>query len=437
MYPINKFFLYILLFSSLNICAVQTTLLIKIPTRSRPDQFFKMLDTYYEYLSHTIPFTFLITCDQDDTSMNNESVIEKLQSYPHLVFGFTNCASKVEAYNQDVNNFDFDILLVAADDIVPVVKNFDVIIFNTMKETFPDFDGVLNINDGTIGRLCNTIPILGSRYYKRFGYIYHPSYKALVCDVELTNVSKILKREKVIDQVLMKHNHPSWGLAKKDNLYKKNETFHMQDKDVFFQRRVNFFDIPPTDIELATPKLWSILICTTQERQASFVSLYRKIARQIQDLNLQDRIEILFFKDKQGAHTIGHKRNILLEKSQGKYVSFIEGEDDIHDQYVELVTATLANNPDCVALNATVYSKDTNAKPLIRSINYKRYAQPHIKAPNHLNPIKRSIAAQFTFSDNEHYSDNTWALQLAESALLQTEATINQPYYFCKTVKSH
>ncbi len=433
MYLIKKFLLYMLLLSSFEISANYSTLLIKIPTRSRPDQFFKNLDTYYENLSHTLSFTFLITCDRDDTSMNNKDVIKKLKRYPNLVFSFGNCTSKVEAYNKDVNNFDFDMLIVASDDIVPVVKNFDAILFQNMKEAFPDFDGVLNINDGKVGRQCNTIPILGGKYYKRFGYIYHPAYKALVCDVELTNVSKILKKEKVVDQVLMKHNHHTWHLAPKDNLYKKNETYHNQDKIIFAQRGVNFFDLPQKEIERATPKLWSILICTIEERKASFTALYEKLTKQIQDLDLQDHIEVLYFKDKRGEHTVGHKRNVLLEQSKGKYVSFIDDDDDIHDKYIELIATKLGDHPDCVNLNGIIRSNDQRPKKFIHSIEYKSYFEKnntYFRPPNHLNPIRRSIAVQFTFPEKNRGEDTDWAMQIVRSGLLRTEETIDEPYYF-------
>lgn len=55
-------------------------LLIKFPTRERPQKFFKMLDLYYQYLSGTVPVHFLISCDIDDRSMNCPESIENYNS---------------------------------------------------------------------------------------------------------------------------------------------------------------------------------------------------------------------------------------------------------------------------------------------------------------------------------------------------------------------
>jgi len=417
---IKKIFLSILLFSVFNLNAIKTSLLIKMPAHSKPDRFLKILDFYYRKLSHTIPYTFLITCNQADKSINNKAFIKKLKKYPNLVFSFSNNNSIVEAYNRDIDRFEFDVLLVTSDEILPVVKNFDLIIFNTMQETFPDFDGVLNFNDGSIERLCNTIPVIGSKYYKRFGYIYHPAYKSLACEHEFTSVSRILKKEKMLDRLVMRNNMNIQEVA---NI----------DKDVLAQRRARFFDLSQEDIERATPKLWSILICTMDEREQQFASLYEKLNQQIYDLNAQDHIEVLYFKDKRGEHTVGFKRNILVEQSKGKYISFIDDDDHIHDKYVELIATKLFNNPDCVNLNGIITFNGKNPKKFVHSIQHKKYSEEnnvYLRPPNHLNPIRRSIAAQFTFPVKNFSEDTDWAMQIAQSGLLHTEETIDEPYYF-------
>ena len=191
--------------------AIATTLLIKIPTRSRPPQFFKNLDKFYQHISFEIPYMFLISCDVNDFEMNNPSVIKRLKNYPNLEFSFNNNLSKVEAFNRDLDKYEFDILLVVHDDMEPIVKGFDKIIIDNMLKNFPDLDGVLNLNDGFVGAQCNTMPAIGKKYYDRFKYVYNPNYKALVCNVEFTLISKILKKEKIINQVLIRHNHPAWG----------------------------------------------------------------------------------------------------------------------------------------------------------------------------------------------------------------------------------
>lgn len=237
-----KKLLFIFAFTLPLLCSNQSPkLLIKMPTRSRPEQFFKVLDIYYKFLSNTITYKFVINCDIDDKTMNNKEIIERFAKYPNLDFYFSNTTSKIESYNSKMELYsDYDIILVTADDMEPIVKDYDKIIVDTMLEKFPDFDGVLNFNDGHIKHdNLNTLPILGKTYYQRFGYIYHPSYKALCCDNELTFVSRMLDKEYISDTVIIKHNHPYFTGTAYDELYSKNELFHKADMANYFSRREN------------------------------------------------------------------------------------------------------------------------------------------------------------------------------------------------------
>lgn len=411
----------------------QPTLLIKIPTRTRPHQFFKNLDSFYSKLSQNIPYLFLITCDSDDESMNNSLVKRRLESYPNLEFSFSANASKVEACNKDLERYDFDILLAVHDDMQAVTKGFDEIIVNTMAEHFPDFDGVLNFHDGFIGGQCNTLPVVGKKFYDRFGYLYNPAYKALVCNVELTNISKMLKKEVIIDQPIIRHNHPSWNAGKLDALYTKNEAHHEEDLGTFLRRRSESFGLSQEILEAATPKLWSILICTIEGREESFERLCDKLKTQINALGLCDEIEILSCKDKRGENTVGLKRNKLMEQSSGLYTQFLDDDDDIHEDFIKMIYEKLQSKPDCVSLTGIITTNGTNPKTFIHSIKYDDYFEQnniYFRPPNHINPIKRSIAIQFAFPEKNVGEDTDWAMSIAHSKLIKTEEVIETPYYF-------
>lgn len=415
-----------------NIYTKDPLLLIKIPTRSRPEQFFKTLDTYYQKLSQQVPYRFLITCDIDDQTMNNPEVIAHLNSYKNLQYCFHKNSSKVEAYNRDITEQQFDILLLVSDDLEPVVDGYDKIIVQRMQESFLDYDGVLNFHDGYVGAQCNTLPVIGRKYYDRFGYAYHPDYKALYCDEELCVVSKILRKEKVCNEVIIKHNHPVWGAGKWDELYARNEALKSRDEAVFLARRAKNFDLSTKDIEAATPKLWSILICTLDERAESFKTLTDKVYGQITALGLQNDIEILAFKDNR-ALPVGFKRNELLRASSGKYVCFLDDDDDVHDQYIAMIYNGLKQNPDCVSLTGIISHHGDHCKKFIHSLKYNSYFEKdsvYYRPPNHLNPMRRSVAIQFMFPELNHSEDLQWTIKLTQSCLLKTEVAIDEPYYF-------
>gem|GEM_PF-3908678 len=180
-------------------------------------------------------------------------------------------------------------------------------------------------------------------------------------------------------------------------------------------------------------KLWSILICTLDERKESFEKICNKLQHQISINNLDNEIEILFFKDNR-EHSIGFKRNTLLEESQGEYVCFVDDDDDVHDLYIPMIYEKLVQKPDCVSLVGIMTTNGHNPEKFIHSIQFNnRYCTEngiHLRSPNHLNPIKRSIAIQFSFPENNFGEDRHWTLALAKSGLLKNEATLDIPYYF-------
>ena len=217
--------------------------LIKFPTRNRPEKFFKTLDLYYNLLSGKRKVHFLITCDEDDTSMNNDVVKERLKQYKDLTVIYGDSSTKIEAVNADLDITEFQIVILASDDMIPVTKGYDDIIYDKMTSTFPDFDGVVWFNDGVQGNRLNTLCILGYTYYNRFKYIYNPEYKSLWCDAEFTYVGNKLIKQKYFDQVIIKHDHHSATGVGFDELYDANEKYEGEDKQTFLKRQAKNFDL--------------------------------------------------------------------------------------------------------------------------------------------------------------------------------------------------
>lgn len=216
-------------------------LLIKFPTRGRMNKFFKVLDIYYSNIVDNENTYFLISCDIDDKTMNNGIVKTKLKKYKNLILKYSDNKSKIEAINNDLNDISFDILLLASDDMIPQIKGFDNIIREKMNQNYQDYDGVLWFNDGYQGSNLNTLCILGKKYYDRFGYIYHPSYKSLWCDNEFMEVSKILNKVKYFDDVIIKHEHQVWTGEKWDEMQIYNDSFNFIDRNNYYLRKSNNF----------------------------------------------------------------------------------------------------------------------------------------------------------------------------------------------------
>tara|TARA_B100001758_G_C18167620_1_gene482510 strand:- start:137 stop:796 length:660 start_codon:yes stop_codon:yes gene_type:complete len=215
-------------------------LLIKFPTRVRARKFLKVLNTYVRMLDDkTTPI--VVSCDNDDTSMKEEFVTQVISQYDNVELQFGDNSTKIEAINHNMDKLDFDIVLLASDDMVPRVKGFDTIIKNKMSTHYPDTDGVLWFNDGYKGDSLNTLCILGKKYYDRFGYIYNPEYKSVWCDNEFMDVSKFLDRVTYFDNVIIRHEHPDWGFGSNDSIHMNNRKNESTDRFTYEKRKkINF-----------------------------------------------------------------------------------------------------------------------------------------------------------------------------------------------------
>lgn len=179
---------------------------------------------------------------------------------------------------------------------------------------------------------------------------------------------------------------------------------------------------------------WSILIPTIVERTPVFEKLYTELTKQITALNLTDQIEILYFRDKRSENLVGFKRNLLLEQSLGEYTCFIDDDDLVHANYIQMIYAKLLENPDCVSLTGIITFNGENPRKFIHSIKYDSWFtgqdKIYYRPPNHLNPIKRTIASQFKFPLKNVGEDSDWSMQICKSQLIKIEAEILEPYYF-------
>lgn len=213
-------------------------LLIKFPSRSRPAKFMEVFNLYRSMASGKHQVKFLLSFDLDDPTMNNPGIRNWVAKQEHGVKAFWgNSKTKIEAINADLQHAeDYDVMLLASDDMFPQVAGYDDIIIQDMNKHYPDGDGVLHYNDGKQGERLNTLCIMGKKYFDRFGYIYNPEYKSVFCDNEFTDVSRMLGKATYIDNMLIRHYWIEIGI---DALYMRNENreLYAHDNAVYNRRK--------------------------------------------------------------------------------------------------------------------------------------------------------------------------------------------------------
>lgn len=190
-------------------------------------------------MSTTADVRYLVTIDADDQTMTKQ-VVEQAEKMGNVQVISGMSESKIHAINRDMSRSgEWDILVLASDDMVPVKRGWDALVQVAFTTYFPDTDGVVHFTDGHTP--LNTQCILGRKYYERLGYIYHPSYRSLWCDNEFQQVSWMLNKCVFINECIIEHQHWTNGHGQPDALMRHTESFYNVDKRNYERRKaVNF-----------------------------------------------------------------------------------------------------------------------------------------------------------------------------------------------------
>ncbi len=216
-----------------------------LPSKSRPTKFFNTVENIIENCV-TEDYEIISVCDESDETMNNQDVRLKISEYPKLTVYYHETEGKISAINTCVQHIpdDASIIVLLADDIFITEKGFDVHIEEDMKQFFPDGKkGLINYPDQIVGDRQITMPVMSKSLIDYFGYIYNPNYRAVFCDNEQLAVVKQLGYYKFVNKRLYEHRHTIWGLSANDDLNRYNESFYHTDKETFFKRQKNNFDL--------------------------------------------------------------------------------------------------------------------------------------------------------------------------------------------------
>jgi len=386
-------------------------ILLKCPTRSRPKQVIDTLRKYVELADKPKLLGIAVSSDNDDASMHDLNVDYHIRRLPvawvQIFFGDNK--SKIEAVNADMDKitWDWDIVLLVSDDMIPQVKGYDDVIRSNMT---PDRDRIIWVNDGNQGNNLNTISILGRTMYESFGYIYHPSYKSLYCDTEFTDLCKGSLADKCIyfPTVLIRHEHPGTGFPEKsDELYERNQKYWSEDMENYVSRKTYQYD-------------WSIMIPTLVERSATFNGLMDRLTEKQKRICPDLKIEFCISCDNR-EKSVGAKRQELLQSAKGKYLSFIDDDDDVTDAYFEDAFQCIKRGFHACRLRGQMAEytfthsiENRLDTPLARD---KEFLRP----PNHLNIMLADFAKLVPFRNAVRGEDLDWTMRLARGGFIKTE----------------
>jgi len=163
-----------------------------------------------------------------------------------------------------------------------------------------------------------------------------------------------------------------------------------------------------------TNPAWTILIATIGKREQKFLKLLDFLMPQVN--KYKGKIQVLAYWNNFES-PIGEIRQRLIEEANGDYVSFIDDDDWIADDYCDLIYDKLKTGTDYVGFNVKLTHENLDKEKRIahHSLSYQGWTQDNegfYRDVSHLNPIKRSIAKQVKFPSMAAGEDFAWAVSV-------------------------
>ena len=391
-------------------------ILLKCPTRSRPQKIVSTIRSYVKLANRPDLLGVAISCDTNDPTMTRNLVQEELyRSLAGTAWNrifFSPNTNKIEACNANMAeiNWEWDIVVLVSDDMIPQIQGYDDVIRTHMSARFPDTNGILWFNDGAQGDKLNTLCIYGRAMFNELGYIYRPEYKSLFCDTELTDLCKgaLANRCMYNPTCIIRHEHPGTGYAQNmDALYSHNQKFWNEDMYTYIRRKSYPHDV-------------TFMIPTIPGREGSLArltaSIHEKMPRIAPDLRYT--IDIAFDNREM---SIGTKREMMIQRSQAKYSAFIDDDDEITDAYIEDMREMIRGSYPVMRLRGAIQPytfthslENTLSSPMARGDVF-------LRPPNHLNPMMTDVAKLVHYRNATRGEDLDWTMRMSKTGFLINE----------------
>lgn len=223
------------------------------PSRSRPQLALATAKKWIDKIGLSQDeFEYILSLDSDDPQLWGYSTRIPCLNFAKLI---NKNKSAIDAINNAAEFYSKhrgkpgDFLIVISDDF-DCPENWGQTLINIVGL---EDDKVYKVMDG-IQDWVVTLPIMGWKYYNRFGYIYHPSYSHQFCDTELACVAEMTGSLVHLvsngNAVMFKHLRNETPV---DELYRRNDATFEEGKMNWIERKKRNFDLRPEDIKIPIP----------------------------------------------------------------------------------------------------------------------------------------------------------------------------------------
>jgi hypothetical protein len=227
------------------------TISIIHPSRQRPEMALQTKQNWMRNAIHKNSIEYILSIDNNDPSLHDYNWHFRHQYDTKIEYN--NNTSAMDAINVVAPKTVGNLIVVVSDDF-DSFEGWDEYLITHLKG---DKDFLVKTSDGYMNSdWLVTLPIMDREYYNRFGYVYHPEYKHLWCDTEMTTVGHMLG--KIVDlqnsNAVFKHKHYTINGMEKDAVNEKNDATWNQGKSLFLERFDRDFDLKPEEIVKRFPK---------------------------------------------------------------------------------------------------------------------------------------------------------------------------------------
>jgi len=177
----------------------------------------------------------------------------------------------------------------------------------------------------------------------------------------------------------------------------------------------------------------SVLVCSVSKRYDNFLlKIEKQLFNQYESLAAEDqeRVELLVLTDNKKM-MLGHKRNVMVNMAQGKYIVFVDDDDRIADDYIQALLDGTASNADSIVFQAEVSLNGEPARICYYSKDNKvdfNNSEGYHRIPNHISCIKREVSLKSSFPNVLYGEDSGYSKVLLPH--IKTEHKINKVLYY-------
>jgi hypothetical protein len=170
---------------------------------------------------------------------------------------------------------------------------------------------------------------------------------------------------------------------------------------------------------------WDILIPSITHRTDMLTELLEHLEKQ-----MVPGVGVIVYRDNR-LEVYGPKCQRLYDESEADYVSQIDDDDWVSDDYIPTVMEALKEKPDYVGYRIRYTEFGEPQIPILHSLKYGGW----IDAPEayyrdicHKNPMRRDLAIQAPWQ-GDGGADITWAFTLRQMGIVKTEVYIDRELY--------